>query len=128
MSHCYENQIKINSYIMSLLQRFREFIRQENLFHPKDRLLLAVSGGVDSVVLCELCQQSGYNLTIAHCNFQLRGEESERDEKFVRELGKKYNVEVLVKKFDTEKYAEENKKGIQEAARDLRYKWFGEII
>ena len=97
---------------MSLLQRFQEFIQQQNLFHPKDRLLLAVSGGVDSVVLCELCQQSAYNLTIAHCNFQLRGEESERDEEFVRELGKKYNVEVLVKKFDTEKYAEENKKGI----------------
>ena len=113
---------------MSLLQRFREFIRQENLFHPKDRLLLAVSGGVDSVVLCELCQQSAYNLTIAHCNFQLRGEESERDEKFVRELGKKYNVEVLVKKFDTEKYAEENKKGIQEAARDLRYEWFKQVV
>ena len=113
---------------MSLLQRFQEFIQQQNLFHPKDRLLLAVSGGVDSVVLCELCQQSAYNLTIAHCNFQLRGEESERDEKFVRELGKKYNVEVLVKKFDTEKYAEENKKGIQEAARDLRYEWFKQVV
>ena len=113
---------------MSLVQRFQEFIQQQNLFHPKDRLLLAVSGGVDSVVLCELCQQSAYNLTIAHCNFQLRGEESERDEKFVRELGKKYNVEVLVKKFDTEKYAEENKKGIQEAARDLRYEWFKQVV
>ena len=113
---------------MSLLQRFQEFIQQQNLFHPKDRLLLAVSGGVDSVVLCELCKQAGYNFTIAHCNFQLRGEESERDEKFVRELGKKYNVEVLVKKFDTEKYAEENKKGIQEAARDLRYEWFKQVV
>jgi len=113
---------------MSLVQRFQEFIQQQNLFHPKDRLLLAVSGGVDSVVLCELCKQAGYNFTIAHCNFQLRGEESERDEKFVRELGKKYNVEVLVKKFDTEKYAEENKKGIQEAARDLRYEWFKQVV
>src|SRR6185369_4716646 len=113
---------------MTLLEKYIAYIKKENLFHPKDRLLLAVSGGVDSVVLCELCKQSGYNLTIAHCNFQLRGEESERDEKFVRELGKKYNVEVLVKKFDTEKYAEENKKGIQEAARDLRYEWFAEIV
>ncbi len=113
---------------MNLLQRFREFIQQQNLFHPKDQLLLAVSGGVDSVVLCELCKQAGYNFTIAHCNFQLRGQESERDEEFVRDLGKKYNVEVLVKKFETEKYAEENKKGIQEAARDLRYEWFEEIV
>ncbi|MGB5006476.1 MAG: ATP-binding protein, partial [Ferruginibacter sp.] len=75
----------------------------------KDKLLLAVSGGVDSVVLCELCKQAGYDFIIAHCNFQLRGAESERDEKFVQELGKKYNVEVLIKKFDTSTYASENK-------------------
>ena len=109
---------------MNLLQQYKEFIKKENLFSPKDKLLLAVSGGVDSVVLCELCKQSGYDFTIVHCNFQLRGEESERDEKFVRELGEKYEVEIKVKKFDTEKFAEENKLSIQEAARDLRYKWF----
>jgi len=113
---------------MNLPERFKEFIRQQNLFHEKDQLLLAVSGGVDSVVLCELCKHAGYNFIIAHCNFQLRGEESERDEAFVRRVGEKYNVEVLVKRFDTEKYAEEIKKGIQEAARDLRYEWFGEIV
>src|SRR5262249_21989731 len=88
----------------------------------------AVSGGVDSVVLCELCRQAGYEFVIAHCNFQLRGEESERDEEFVRSLGKKYDVEVMVKKFDTEKYAAETKKGIQEAARDLRYEWFNLLV
>ena len=109
---------------MNLLQRYQEFIKKEHLFSPKDKLLLAVSGGIDSIVLCELCKQAGYDFTIVHCNFQLRGEESERDEKFVRELGKKYEVEVKVKKFDTEKFAEENKLSIQEAARDLRYKWF----
>jgi tRNA(Ile)-lysidine synthase len=113
---------------MDLVQRFNQFIQQKNLFHPKDKLLLAVSGGVDSVVLCELCKQAGYDFSIAHCNFQLRGGESERDEKFVRSLGKKYEAEVLVKKFDTEKYADEAKKGIQEAARDLRYGWFKEIM
>jgi len=113
---------------MNLLQRFRDFIQQQNLFHPKDQLLLAVSGGVDSVVLCELCRQAGYNFSIAHCNFKLRDKESERDKEFVIALGKKYNVEVLVKDFETAKYAEENKKGIQEAARDLRYGWFREII
>ncbi len=90
--------------------------------------MLAVSGGVDSVVLCELCKQAGYDFVIAHCNFQLRGAESERDENFVMELGKKYAVEVLIKKFDTEKYAGENKLSIQVAARELRYKWFDEIL
>ena len=112
---------------MNLLSRFMESIKQQNLFSSKDKLMLAVSGGVDSVVLCELCKQTEYNFIIAHCNFQLRGEESERDENFVKELGKKYGVEVMVKKFETEKYATENKISIQEAARDLRYKWFSEL-
>ncbi len=109
---------------MNLLQRYQELIKKENLFSAKDKLLLAVSGGVDSVVLCELCKQTGYDFAIVHCNFQLRGEESVRDEKFVNELGEKYKVDVKIKKFDTEKFAEENKLSIQEAARDLRYKWF----
>src|SRR5258705_4066816 len=113
---------------MNLLEKFRTYIKEQNLFHPKDKLLLAVSGGVDSVVLCELCKQAGYDFIIAHCNFQLRGEESERDEKFVRSLEKKYRVEVLVKKFETEKYAEEKKISIQEAARELRYNWFAELV
>jgi len=113
---------------MSLLQRFKEFIKQKDLFHQKDKLILAVSGGVDSVVLCELCKQADYDFIIAHCNFQLRGKESERDKEFVTALGERYKVEVLVRDFDTEKYAQENKKGIQEAARDLRYEWLGEIV
>jgi len=113
---------------MSLLQRFKDIIRQQHLFSPKDKLLLAVSGGVDSVVLCELCHQAGYDFTIAHCNFQLRSEESERDETFVKNLGEKYNVKVEVKKFETEVYAAEHKLSIQEAARALRYEWFEELV
>src|SRR5215471_8759770 len=113
---------------MSLLQQFRQYISEHDLFHQKDKILLAVSGGVDSVVLCELCRRAGFDFSIAHCNFQLRGEESNRDEMFVKSLGKKYGVEVLVKKFDTENYARESKKGIQEAARDLRYEWFAELV
>lgn len=113
---------------MSLLEKFKAYIKQKNLFHQKDKLLLAVSGGVDSVVLCELCIQAGYDFTIAHCNFQLRGEESERDESFVRSLGEKYHVEILVKKFETEKYATEKKLSIQLAARELRYNWFNELL
>lgn len=91
-------------------------------------MLLAVSGGIDSVVLCELCKQAGYDFEIAHCNFQLRGAESERDEKFVRELGEKYKVEVKVKEFNTETFAAEKKMSVQEAARVLRYEWFDELI
>jgi tRNA(Ile)-lysidine synthase len=113
---------------LNLLQQYKEFIKKENLFSPKDKLLLAVSGGVDSVVLCELCKLAGYGFSIIHCNFQLRGEESERDEKFVRDIAEKYKVEVKVKKFETDKFAEENKMSIQEAARILRYEWFGELV
>lgn len=113
---------------MNLLQRFKDNIQKQNLFSEKDILLLAVSGGVDSVVLCELCKQAGYDFIILHCNFQLRGEESERDEEFVKQLGEKYKVEVKVKKFDTKEYAAENKISIQEAARELRYNWFAELL
>jgi tRNA(Ile)-lysidine synthase len=112
---------------LNLLQRYQEFIKREGLFSPKDKLLLAVSGGIDSVVLCELCKQAGYDFTIVHCNFQLRGEESVRDEEFVKKLGEKYRVDVKIKKFDTQKFAEENSLSIQEAARDLRYKWFFDL-
>lgn len=112
---------------MDLLLQFNQFIADNNLFKKNDRLLLAVSGGVDSVVLCALCKQAGYDYIIAHCNFQLRGAESKRDEQFVKSLGDKYGVEVLVKNFDTQQYANEMKKGIQEAARDLRYQWFHEL-
>ncbi|MDZ4810011.1 MAG: tRNA lysidine(34) synthetase TilS [Bacteroidota bacterium] len=113
---------------MNLLLQFQNSIKQQNLFSTKDKLLLAVSGGIDSVVLCELCKRAGYNFVIAHCNFQLRGEESDRDELFVRQLAKKYGVEAEVKKFDTDKFAAENKLSTQEAARELRYSWFKELI
>jgi len=113
---------------MNLLKEFTSFIKKENLFQQKDKLLVAVSGGIDSVVLCELCKQAGYDFVMAHCNFQLREAESERDEEFVKSLAEKYGVKVFVKKFDTEKYALKNRIGIQEAARKLRYDWFNEIV
>ena len=112
---------------MNLLEKFKDYIKQQHLFQSKDKLLLAVSGGVDSIVLCELCKQAGYDFAIAHCNFQLRGEESERDEKFVRALAEKYGVEIFVEKFDTNSIAVLEKKSIEETARNLRYKWFEEI-
>ena len=113
---------------MNLLKEFKQYIQKENLFQARDRLLLAVSGGVDSVVLCELCKKSGYDFEIAHCNFQLRGDDSNRDEKFVKELAQKYNVPFHVRVFDTVAYANNVKKSIEEAARHLRYDWFNSII
>lgn len=113
---------------MNITESFRSFIAQHNLFTAGDKLLIAVSGGVDSVVLCELCQQGGYTFEIAHCNFQLRGDESSRDEKFVQALGAKYNVKVWINHFDTTAYAASKKISIQEAARELRYGWFNELL
>lgn len=113
---------------MQLLPLFTGFIRREHLFQPKDMLLLAVSGGVDSAVLCALCHQAGYRFAIAHCNFQLRGAESERDEQFVRTLAAKYAAPLYVKRFDTEAYAAQHKHSIQVAARELRYAWFHELL
>jgi tRNA(Ile)-lysidine synthase len=113
---------------MYLLSRFIDHIQNENLFQKKDHLLLAVSGGGDSIVLCELCHQAGFHFDIAHCNFQLRGEESDLDESLVKSLGEKYKSQVFIKKFETEKYATEKKLSIQVAARELRYEWFYELL
>ncbi len=110
---------------MSILIKFLQYCKQELKLVPhQTKLVLAVSGGVDSVVLADLCHQAGFQFVIAHCNFQLRGAESTRDEDFVRSLGEKYNKEVVVKHFDTKAYAEANKCSIQVAARELRYEWF----
>ncbi|MFL5738820.1 MAG: tRNA lysidine(34) synthetase TilS [Flavisolibacter sp.] len=110
----------------TIFQSFLEFFRQREI-RSSSNFLLAVSGGLDSTVLCELCYRSGFEFTMAHCNFALRGEESEDDEKFVKTLAKKYDREFLIKKFDTEAYASANKLSIQEAARNLRYNWFAEL-
>ena len=113
---------------MDLQEKFNEHIRKYPVVHPTQKQLIAVSGGVDSVVLCDLMCNASYEFTIAHCNFQLRGAESERDEAFVRGLGQKYGKEVLVKKFDTDHYASHHKVSIQVAARQLRYDWFYSLI
>lgn len=110
-----------------MLKRFTRFFTERGLSLPAQKFLLAVSGGVDSVVLCELSKEAGLSFSIAHCNFGLRGEESERDESFVRSLGEQYGVEVYVQQFATAAFAEEQKCSIQEAARTLRYNWFEEL-
>lgn len=113
---------------MNLSELFSRHIQENKLFQPQNRLLVAVSGGVDSVVLCDLLKKRGFNFAIAHCNFQLRGADSDLDEKFVTQIANHYSVSCFVKKFDTEMYAASHKLSIQVAARELRYQWFKEII
>lgn len=92
------------------------------------RLLLAVSGGMDSVVLGSLLHQLNLDFSVAHCNFKLRGVESDLDEELVRTLAGQWKVKYYSKSFETKKFAEKNKLSTQMAARELRYKWFEEII
>lgn len=91
------------------------------------KILVAVSGGVDSVVLAHLCREAKLNFSIAHCNFNLRGKESEADEEFVMALADSLNSDIFIEGFETEAYAAEKKISIQMAARELRYNWFTEL-
>lgn len=109
------------------MDAFRAFLQQENLCNPGDRVLLAVSGGVDSVVMAHLFYRTGYDCAIAHCNFQLRGEDSETDEAFVRNLAALLEMPVYVERFDVHETVSERGISIQMAARDLRYAWFEEL-
>jgi tRNA(Ile)-lysidine synthase len=109
------------------LQSFRAFISRHQLFEPDQNILLAVSGGKDSVLMVHLFKQAGLNFGIAHCNFQLRAEESQRDEAFVRMLAATMEVTFHVTHFNTKAYAKAQRCSTQMAARDLRYAWFEEI-
>lgn len=112
---------------MDPLDTFLDFVREEQLFNEKDRVLLAVSGGKDSVFMAHLFAQSNFDFAIAHCNFQLRGCESDMDADFVEDLANCMDVPFYSTNFETEKLAESRKISIQMAARDLRYAWLEEI-
>ena len=103
---------------MTLQQKFAFFIKKENLFQQKDKLLIAVSGGADSSVLCALCDEAGFDFAIAHCNFKLRGEESERDELFVKKMSEHYKVTLFSTSFNTSAIAKAHRKSIEETARN----------
>jgi tRNA(Ile)-lysidine synthase len=110
-----------------LLQHFNQYFREKAIDPKASRFIVAISGGVDSVVLADLCKRSGFQFSLAHCNFRLRNEESERDEAFVRSFAQKLEVPLKVIHFDTSQFAQENKLSVQEAARALRYQWFDEL-
>lgn len=106
---------------------FEQHIENSLKFLKNSKLILAVSGGLDSVVLTHLCREAGFNMAVAHCNFKLRAQASDDDAEFVSELAKKIEVESFEKSFETELYAKKNKLSIQMAARELRYNWFEEL-
>ena len=110
-----------------MLRRVTTYIRQHGLLDRSKPVLVAVSGGADSVSLLDVLLQAGYTCVAAHCNFALRGAESDRDEAFVRDLCAQWNVALEVIRFDTYSYARTHNVSIEVAARELRYAWFDEI-
>lgn len=113
---------------MELLEQFIKNWTGKKFAHSEQKVLLAVSGGVDSMVMADLFLKSGQPFGIAHCNFQLRGEESNLDEALVTEWAKVNNIAFHVIRFETKKSSDEWKKGTQETARILRYEWFDTLI
>ncbi len=111
-----------------MFKRFKIHIDDHFSEFKGKKLLLAVSGGIDSMVLCNLLMRLNYNCSIAHCNFNLRGDESDLDEELVKVLAEKRNIPFFSKHFDTVSMAQQQKISIQMAARDLRYAWFNDLI
>lgn len=109
-------------------KEFEAFVNEQRLFSKNDRILLALSGGVDSVVLAELLLELGYTFSAAHCNFHLRGEESNRDAEFVIKWAERKKVKLFVQDFDTYAYMQEKGISLEMAARELRYSWFENIM
>lgn len=112
---------------MLLLDGFEKYIEENELFSHNDKLLLAVSGGVDSMVMMALMSAAGYRFGVAHCNFQLRGAESDEDELLVAREAKRLGVEFFNKRFDTEAEMERTGESMEMAARRIRYQWFKEL-
>ena len=110
-----------------LKQDVQKFIEEKKLFNLQDKILVALSGGADSVALLRVLQSLGYICECAHCNFHLRGLESDRDETFVRRLCEKQRILLHVTHFDTSAYAKDHHLSIEMAARELRYEWFEHI-
>lgn len=110
-----------------MLRRVSTYIRQRGMLDKRQPVLVGLSGGADSVALLDVLTRAGYTCVAAHCNFHLRGEESNRDEAFVRDLCARMNVPLETTAFDTSLYAREHAQSIEVAARELRYRWFDEM-
>jgi tRNA(Ile)-lysidine synthase len=111
-----------------MIKDFREYIAENHLANDSDNILLAVSGGIDSMVMASLFLEAGYKTGIAHCNFSLRGKESDKDEELVSRFASIHNIPFYTTKFDTTDYARLKGISIQMAARELRYEWFKKIM
>jgi tRNA(Ile)-lysidine synthase len=110
-----------------MLEKFKTYCQVNNLFKKSDKILIAISGGIDSTALLHLFLAINQPIGLAHCNFHLRGKESDDDETFVRHLAQKHNIPLFVTHFDTSNYAQTHGMSIQMAARELRYQWFEKI-
>ncbi len=111
-----------------MLSKFEKHVASYFPFLKGKKLLLAVSGGIDSMVLMRLCIEMKMDISVAHCNFTLRGDESDTDEDFVKSQTDKLQIPIFIKKFDTKKIAEKEKSSIQVVARNLRYEWFNTLL
>jgi tRNA(Ile)-lysidine synthase len=108
-------------------EAFLKHIDQEKLCAPTNRILLAVSGGMDSMVMLHLFRSTGFSIGVVHCNFQLRGKDSDRDELFIGDYCRLGQISFYTNRFETNNYATQNSISIQMAARDLRYEWFEQV-
>ncbi len=111
-----------------MLDLFLDYIEKQKLFHREQKILLAISGGIDSMVLLHLFGQTDYRYGIAHCNFQLREKESDEDQRSVEHISKRFQVPLFLKTFRTKEHATKHGISIQMAARELRRTWFRELL
>jgi tRNA(Ile)-lysidine synthase len=116
------------TYLCLVFNRFTQFIEKHSLCGPGLDILLAVSGGLDSMVMLDLFRKAGFPISVAHVNFRLRGAESDRDEAFIADYCSKHGIKLHATAVDTNNYAIAHKLSVQMAAREIRYDWFRQLV